>query len=355
MSIGATHCPITSAAPSSEARDYHASSPSVAQVAGRRPTSSPDSRTFDSAAATPISEPAVVQAARAAGLHIVSPAEPEDRWVTVNGLRLHYLDWGNPQLPALIFLHGFAQQAHSWDFAALALRHRFHCVSLDLRGHGDSDWSPRAEYELDYYVSDVEALVRSLACDRPVVCGLSMGGRTAYTYAARNPEGVRALIVAEAAPESRLAGRRAVSDFTAGTDEFDTFEDVVARTLAYNPRRTPEQVRGSLRHSVRQRPDGKWTWKWDPALRQARTASLYGPVAQWAALSRVRCPTLFVLGAQSEMVAPETVRRMVAAVPGSIAETVENAGHLVAGDNPAGFDAAVKRFFGRTGVQGMPE
>jgi pimeloyl-ACP methyl ester carboxylesterase len=275
--------------------------------------------------------------------------------VTVNGLRLHYLDWGNSQLPALIFLHGFAQQAHSWDFAALALRHLFHCVSLDLRGHGDSDWSPRAEYGLDYYVSDVEALVRALACDRPVVCGLSMGGRTAYAYAGRDPEGVRALIVAEAAPESHPAGRRAVSVFTAGPAEFDTFEAIVARTLAYNPRRTPEQVRGSLRHSVRQRPDGKWAWKWDPAVRQSRTASSYDPEAQWAALSRVRCPTLFVLGAQSEMVAPETLRRMVASVPGSTAETVENAGHLVAGDNPAGFDAAVKRFFDRAGVPGMPE
>jgi pimeloyl-ACP methyl ester carboxylesterase len=280
---------------------------------------------------------------------------PEDRAVAVNGLRLHYLDWGNSRLPALIFLHGFAQQAHSWDFAALALRHRFHCVSVDLRGHGDSDWSPQAEYGLDYYVADVEALVRALACARPVVCGLSMGGRIAYTHASRNPEGVRALVVAEAAPESRPSGRRAVLDFTAGPAEFDTFEDAVARTLAYNSRRTPEQVRGSLRHSVRQRPDGKWTWKWDPALRHARSPSVHDTEAQWAALSRVRCPTLFVLGAKSEMVGPETLRRMVASVPGSTAETVENAGHLVAGDNPAGFDAAVQRFFGRAVALGMPE
>lgn len=297
----------------------------------------------------------VVRAARAAGLRVVEPAVPEDRWVTVNGIRFHYLDWGNERLPGLVFLHGFAQQAHSWDFAALALRHRFHAVSFDLRGHGDSGWSPDGLYSLERHVADVEALIPAAGLTSHVVCGLSMGGRIAYMYASRGPAGLRSLIVAEAAPETQEAGRRAVTDFTSGASEFDTFEDIVARALAYNPRRTPEQARGSLRHSVRQRPDGKWSWKWDPALRQARSPSSYDPQEQWAALSRVRCPTLFVVGEQSGMVAQETLRRMVAAVPGSTVETIKNAGHLVAGDNPARFDAVVQRFLRRAGALRLPE
>ena len=320
--------------------------------------------------------PEVVRAARAGGLTVAGPAKPEDRYATVNGVRLHYLDWGNERLSGLLFLHGFAQQAHSWDFAALALRHRFHAVSLDLRGHGDSGWSPDGHYNLERHAADVAAFIPAAGLQQPVICGLSMGGRIAYTYAAGHPDGMRALIVAESAPETQEAGRRAVTDFTSAVAEFDAFEDIVARVLAYNPHRTPEMVRGSLRHSVRQRPDGKWTWKYDPAIRPARAAALSSPFkgeepalslpkgqgagetrrpaarsdspeAQWEALSKVRCPKLFVIGADSQMIAPDKVQRMLQAVPGSTAETVERAGHLVAGDNPVGFDAAVRRFLDR--------
>ena len=281
-------------------------------------------------------------------MSVVEPAAPEDRYAVVNGLRLHYLAWGNARLPPLLFLHGFAQQAHSWDFAALALRHRFHCIALDLRGHGDSAWSPGGEYGLDLYVSDVKAFVNGLRLQSLAVCGLSMGGRTAYSFTGQTPGAVRALIVAEAAPESLEAGRRTVSDFTASA-EFDDFEQAVARVLAYNPRRTPDQVRGSLKNSVRQRPDGKWTWKWDPALRYARSLTPYDPLPQWEALSKVRCPALFVIGAQSDMISAHTVQRMLAAVPGSRSVTIEKAGHLVAGDNPAAFNAAVLTF-----LEGLP-
>ncbi|MSQ08766.1 MAG: alpha/beta hydrolase [Dehalococcoidia bacterium] len=289
-----------------------------------------------------------VLAARAAGVTVVEPATPQDRSVNVNGIRLHYLDWGNPHLPPLLFLHGFAQQAHSWDFAALALRHKYHCIALDLRGHGDSAWSPTGEYGLGSFVSDTEAFVNGLGLRSLAVCGLSMGGRTAYTFAGQNPARVRALIVTEAAPESLEAGRRSVSDFTAPA-EFDDFEHIVARVLAYNPRRTPEQVRGSLRNSVRQRPDGKWAWKWDPAVRSSRSSAPYEPKSQWEALSNVRCPALFVIGEQSDMISNRTVQRMLASVPDSRSVTIEKAGHLVAGDNPGAFNAAVLSF-----LEGLP-
>jgi pimeloyl-ACP methyl ester carboxylesterase len=155
---------------------------------------------------------------------------------------------------------------------------------------------------------------------------------------------MRALAVVDTAPETSDAGRRAVTRFTSGPSEFESTEEIVARVRAYNPRRPPELVRGSLQHSVRQRPDGKWTWKYDPAIREARLRADNDPAAQWEAMARLRCPVLFVLGAESGMVSPRTVERMLDTVPGSRAEYVPGAGHLVPGDNPAGFDAVLRGF-----------
>ncbi len=291
----------------------------------------------------------VVAAARAAGLTIAEPAVPADRYAEVNGVRLHYLDWGNEALPDLLFIHGLAQQAHSWDFAALALRHQYHVVSLSLRGHGDSDWSTDGKYGLGNYVADVAALIDSARLHRPVICGLSLGGRIAYMLAASRPADVSAIVVVDTAPVIADAARSRVMRFVSAAAVFDTFHAIVESALAYNPRRSKQALIGSLRNSVRQRSDGKWTWKYDPSI---STAPPSDPTAQWQALSRVRCPALFVMGEDSDMVSSETLDKVLSTVPGSKAESVSAAGHLVPGDNPAGFDHALRKFL--NGLGGRP-
>lgn len=290
--------------------------------------------------------PNLFDAARAAGLEINQPAEPDDRFVETGGLRFHYLDWGNGHLPHLVFLHGFAQQAHSWDFAALSLRDLYHIVSLDLRGHGDSDWSPDGEYRQDDYLSDLDVILGAIGLQHAVLCGLSLGGRLAFLYASQHPEVVRGLIVVDAAPVMQTPGARRIRQFVEGVDEWDSFEEMVLHVARYTRRRRPlEQIRGSLRHSSHRRDDGKWTWKYDPRLRKPRPDR---PPSHeddlWATLSAVRCPTLFVRGAQSDVVSQETAERAAEAVPGAGLEVVDAAGHLVPGDNPVGFASAVRPF-----------
>ena len=121
----------------------------------------------------------LLEAARRSGLDIPEAAEPTDKTVELNGLKFHYLDWGNPHLPDLLFLHGTAQQGHSWDFSALALHNRFHCMALDQRGHGDSEWDPDGNYGAPTYVPDVEAFVDTVGPEDFVMVGHSMGGRKA--------------------------------------------------------------------------------------------------------------------------------------------------------------------------------
>jgi pimeloyl-ACP methyl ester carboxylesterase len=301
-------------------------------------------RTLTSSSRSRYDELDVVLAARAAGVTVTEPAVPADRWVAANGARLHLLDWGNGHLPPLLFLHGFAQQAHSWDFASLALRHEFHVLVLDFRGHGDSEWSKDGVYSLEQHVADVGVVIAALGLERPVVCGLSMGGRAAYLHAARAGREVRGLIVAEAAPETAPSARRVVTSFTSSFSGPMEFEAIVAKVMSYNPRRSANAVRGSLRNNLRQLPDGLWTWKYDPAIRDARNHAADGASTQWPALAAVLAPTLFVIGSESEMIERRTVERMLSTVPDSRAAYVPDAGHLVAGDNPAGFDRAIRGF-----------
>ncbi len=121
-----------------------------------------------------------LRAADDLGLDFTEPATPESRLASVNGICLRYLDWGNGHLPDLLFIHGFAQQAHSWDFAALAVRDFYHVVSLDLRGHGESDRSPSGAYTFDELYADVDAFISAISLHSPALCGLSLGGTLAY-------------------------------------------------------------------------------------------------------------------------------------------------------------------------------
>ena len=224
------------------------------------------------------------EAARVAGVTFSTEAVPEDRFVEANDMRFHYLDWGNPDKPDMLLLHGFAQQCHSWDFVALAFTDKFHVRALDLRGHGDSDWAPDGDYSPEAQQNDIKGVVQEIGLKDFVLMGLSMGGRNSFTYASNHPDEVRALVIVDAGPENLQSGSQNIRQFVQQDDELDSIDAFVERVIAYNPRRDPVQLRGSLVHNLKQLPNGKWTWKYDRALRgpgrrmghDARSALLLG-------------------------------------------------------------------------------
>ena len=287
-------------------------------------------------------------AARAQGVTFEREATPDDRFVEANGLRFHYLDWGNTDAPDMLLLHGFAQTCHSWDFVALAFCDRFHVVSLDQRGHGDSDWSPNGDYSPETQQADIAAVVSELGLKNFVLMGLSMGGRNAFTYAAHHPGEVRALVIVDAGPQNMRAGSRNIRNFVQQEDELDSVDDFVQRVLDYNPRRDPVQVRGSILHNLKQLPTGKWTWKYDKRFRQPGARRFQQDPEMtarlWGYMESLACPTLVVRGAQSDIIALDTADGMHKRIPNGRLATVENAGHLVMGDNPAGFESSVTEF-----------
>ena len=287
-------------------------------------------------------------AARAMGVTFAEETAPTDKFVTANGMRFHYLDWGEPSNPPMLLLHGFAQTCHAWDFVALSFSNRFRVIALDQRGHGDSDWSPNGDYSPETQQSDIHAIVEALDLNEFVLMGLSMGGVNSFTYAANHRERVRALVIVDAAPETQTGGTDNIRTFVQQEDELDSLDDFVERVRKYNPRRAVEQIRGSIRHNLKELPSGKWTWKYDKLLRSPERRMGRDPETVqrlWGYAESLKCPTLVVRGGASDVIAQDTADGLRSRIPNSRLATVENAGHLVMGDNPAGFERVVTAFF----------
>ena len=291
-------------------------------------------------------------AARAMGVTFANENEPQDKFVTANGMRFHYLEWGNPANPPILLLHGFAQTCHSWDFVALGFSDDYHVIVLDQRGHGDSDWAPDGDYSPETQQKDISAVVEALGLEGFVLMGLSMGGRNSFTYAANNPGKVRALVIVDAAPQNMRQGTDNIRNFVQQEDELESVDAFVERVLRFNPRRDPQQVRGSILHNLKELPNGNWTWKYDSALRRPGRRMGSDPETEkrlWGYLETLQCPTLLVRGGASDIVAMDTADRMSQAIPNSTLATIEGAGHLVMGDSPSGFQNAVTQFIASLG------
>jgi pimeloyl-ACP methyl ester carboxylesterase len=263
-----------------------------------------------------------------------------DGWALLRGLRFHWLDRGAPGAPPLLMLHGGAQTAHSFDEVAPVLARRHRVVCVEQRGHGDTSWA--SQYRRADFVADVDAVLDHFGWERAAVVGMSLGGLNAMTFAARRPERVVALVVVDVVPSVAPEGRDAIARQLA-VREFASLEDAVAQAHAFNPQRTVENLRERLGHAMRECPDGRWRYKFDPAIADG-TAELE---RLWTELPRIACPTLLVRGGKSPVVSAEGAARFLRTVRGSRTVLVPDAGHSVMGDDPPGFLAAVEPFLAR--------
>ena len=282
------------------------------------------------------------EAARAMGVPFDREVEPLGKEVVANGLRFHYLDWGTEGKQTILFLHGALQQGHSWDFVALPLCVDYHVLALDARGHGDSQWALDGDYSLDAHEQDLDSFVEALGLEPFILVGHSMGGRNSYVFASRHPEKVKALAIVDTGPQLNSEGEGRIRQFRELPDELDSYQEFAVRVQEYTGR-SLEQTLGALRYSIRQGPDGKWSWKYDKLLRSPTYRPGSWPAEKlWDCVSNIRCPTLVIRGSNSDIFAPETMERMLQVLPRGTGAVVPKAGHLVAGDNPADFLEALR-------------
>jgi pimeloyl-ACP methyl ester carboxylesterase len=290
---------------------------------------------------------ALFAAAREMGVELDrGDIEWRDEFVDVNGLKLHYIDWGRRGNHPMLLLHGGLQQAHSWDIVAVALKRRYHVVALDMRGHGDSDWSKDADYGYATHASDVRGVLHHLGWDRFILIGMSLGGLASIELAASGA-GLDALVLVDVGPELNAAGAGKIAEFGRESAGLTSIEQYVEKAMAYNPRRSPELLRYSLTHSLRQQSDGTWAWKYDKGIAGKRRETgdatneermIRGYLSDlWERITQIDCPALVVRGGDSEVFMENTALRMVETMQACTFVTVPDAGHTVPQDNPAGF------------------
>jgi esterase len=267
-------------------------------------------------------------------------SEPVDRFVTVNGLRIHYVDWGTAGRQPFIMLHGLDRVARTFDHLATHFNTRYHVLAIDLRGHGDSDWDPDARYRVEDHVSDVEGLVRQLGLRDIVLWGNSTGGRVAQVFAGMYPDLVTHVIAEDVGPERP----RAISDSYARRvkqeeDGWASEEELLGRVRQGNPGMSEEVLRSYVRHGARRRADGRLVWKRDPNLVQGFVAT-----DLWPFVRAIRAPILYVLGGRSAIVPQATQESLKATLPQVRIVTMPGLGHYPSDERPAEFAAIVDEF-----------
>jgi pimeloyl-ACP methyl ester carboxylesterase len=273
---------------------------------------------------------------------------PRDRTVTVRGLALHSVEWGDPAGKPIVLLHGITGHARTWDRLAADLAGSFRVIALDQRGHGDSPAAPDADYTMGTMAQDLGGFADALGLGTFTLLALSMGGRVAIAYAGANPARVERLVIVDIGPDIHPAGMERVRSMMAGASESIASE---AQAIEYirraNPRYDDAELRHRVQHGLKRLPDGSLAWKYDKALRDMmRGGGRRADMDLWEPLGRITCPTLIVRGAESDILSPEIAKRMLETLPDGRLAEVASAGHTVPGDQPDAFARAVRSFLG---------
>ena len=250
----------------------------------------------------------------------------------------------------LLFLHGSGQTRQSWGKALIeAARHGFRATAMDLRGHGDSSWSPDGCYDLNVFADDLRAVLTQM--DRPpVVVGASLGGIVAMIVAAADPAAIRALVLVDITATVDMEGANEVIAFmSAGADGFESVEAAADAVSAYLPHRDKPRSSKGLAKNLRQRGE-RWYWHWDPAFMTMGgdvKQQAEGPTVLETAARGLTIPTLLIRGGRSRIVTEEGARAFMEMVPHADYAHIEGAHHMVAGDANDAFNDAVFAFVDR--------
>ncbi|MYM63689.1 alpha/beta fold hydrolase [Pseudomaricurvus sp. HS19] len=205
--------------------------------------------------------------------------EPASRYFYSSSLKLHYLDWGNEDAPLLILVHGMHDHARSWDWVARSLCDQWHVVAVDLRGHGDSDWSPDGSYHTAYYLEDFVRLTEALGAEKFNIIAHSLGGNPSARFSGLYPERVKKLVLVDGMGPTRPAleawdkqgnlnrsrdwlEKRQVA-YNKEPRRFDSVDDAVQRMMAVHKNLSEEQARHLTEHGLRQHGN-QYGWKYDP-------------------------------------------------------------------------------------------
>jgi pimeloyl-ACP methyl ester carboxylesterase len=279
--------------------------------------------------------------------------EPQlTRFEGFEGLHLVADVWGDDAAWPVLLMHGGGQTRHAWgNTAAVLAEHGWRAASLDLRGHGDSEWALNGDYSFTAYSADAIAVADALGRP-PVIVGASLGGVAAIIAEGGSDRTVSSgLVIVDITHKSNPEGLQRIHDFMrSGLEGFATLEEAAEAIASYTPNRTKRVNPAGLMKVLRQRRDGRWYWHWDPKFIDRGRREVPGQDFQGmfeAALHNIGVPTLLVRGLLSDVVTEEGVQAFLEAIPGAKLVDVGDAAHMVAGDQNDVFSQAVIEFLER--------
>jgi pimeloyl-ACP methyl ester carboxylesterase len=271
----------------------------------------------------------------------------QDKFITVHGLPMHYVEWGTPGNPTLVLLHGFQSNAHTWDTFSSVMAATHHVLALDQRGHGDTTWTPDGNYASEAFIGDIVGFIDALHLAPTLLVGHSMGGRHAAMVAADYPAKVQKLVIvdtpAELPPELR-ARLSQQPDTPPAPETFDAFEDVIRQGMAQYPLTPEAELRHANYHNLYRGADGTWRWRWDLNLLAHRRRNRSLQMDLYTILRRVPCPTLLIRGQHSPLLTSEIAQKMIQSLPHGRLEEIANAAHTVNADNAEAFHVITAAF-----------
>src|SRR6478736_10566319 len=278
------------------------------------------------------------------------PMQPTlTRFEGFEGIHLVADVYGDPEDWPVLLMHGGGQTRHAWGGAAATRAEQgWRTVSLDLRGHGDSEWALNQDYSFSAYAADAIAVADQLGRP-PVIVGASLGGVAAIIAEGTTDRVVSsALVIVDITHRSNPEGIQRIKDFmSSGMEGFATLEDAAEAIASYTPNRPKRVNPAGLMKVLRQRPDGRWYWHWDPKFLSNDRTEVPREDFQAlfeVALRNIRVPTLLVRGLLSDVVTEEGVQDFLEQIPGAKLVDVGGAAHMVAGDQNDAFSNAVVDF-----------
>jgi pimeloyl-ACP methyl ester carboxylesterase len=250
--------------------------------------------------------------------------------------------------PTFLLIHGFGEGGFVWDAFLPQLASLGRTFTIDLRGHGDSDWDADSRYSSAAHLDDVNFVIDALDLKKVILIGHSLGGEIAIRFSARRPERVAGLIVVDFGPElDRAASAHIRKEFVAESRVYADHDEYAVHLEAKQPLISPE-LRGTVaKRALRPAAQGGFQLKRDPAMGAAGLLNADALPALWPMLRDIRSPVLIIRGVASALLRQSVADRMVDVLPDGCLASVKLAGHAVMTDNPDDFAAAALSFIAR--------
>ena len=256
---------------------------------------------------------------------------------------LSALKWGVDE-PEILFVHGSAQNAHTWDTVILAMG--ISAIAIDMPGHGYSSWRKDGNYEPSVLARDVATAIETWAPRAKLIVGMSLGGLTTVALAGMRPGLASKVVVVDITPGVNSEKSKAITDFVNGPQSFASFEELLKRTIEHNPTRSESSLRRGILHNAKQLEDGSWQWRYDRSTHPSKEDSakrLDRISALWSVIESLKSSMTLVRGGISPVVDDADIAELLRRKPDAEVLVIDGAGHSVQGDKPVELASALTR------------